>query len=112
MRLEDVPPAVVLSVSVPTDVENDEAAAASISIPPAVALISTASEPVPEELMMTEESVAPVTAIVKSSPAAPEASVKFMSSAPSIEIVPVESTVMPPVPASISIPPAAFEALM
>ena len=77
---------------------------------PAVAVIERASTPVPDEVRKRLEFVAPVTAIVKSSASVPEASVKFMSSAPSMETTPVESIVIPFVPESTSIPPAASSA--
>ena len=46
-------PAAPLSVKAPAAVVNAEAVAASISTPPAVALISIAVQPVPAELIVT-----------------------------------------------------------
>ena len=46
-------PPLPLRVKIPDEVVNAEAAAASISTPPAVALISIAFVPVPAELIVT-----------------------------------------------------------
>ena len=84
------------------------------SKPPAVVVILIASAAlVPVDERTKDESVAPVTDIVRSSAAAVESNDK-LDGAPiaSIEIAPpsVVSSVIPPVPASTSIPPAALDA--
>ena len=83
---------------------------ASIRMSPEVpvAVIEMASAPVPIEESKSDESPEPPTAMVRSSASVPEVKVKFMSSAPSMEIIPVESIAIPPVPESMSIPPAAL----
>ena len=73
----------------------------AIRISPAVASILTASIPVPAAVMLIDESFAPICWIVKSSPSVLDVIVKFISSAPSIEIVEVLSIVIAP-EASIS----------
>ena len=82
----------------------------AISILPAVASIETASEPVPSDDMINDESPPPVTDNVKSlALAAPVVTVKLEASCESILNTPVVSIVIPPVPAFISIPPAFAE---
>ena len=101
-------PVTRISVATPTAVMSRSSPPASpvteISSPPAVVVMVKASAPVPAEERTRDELVAPARAMVRSSAARFEVSVKFMSSAPSTESTPRESMVIPPVPESMSIP--------
>ena len=100
---------------------RERAPAVSIVIPPAVVFISIAFAAVPVEERTREVSCAPVTEIVRSSPAPsaervmfestpPAASAKELESSVKAVFAPVPSMSRLPVPKSMSIPPAAFEA--
>ena len=90
-------PVATISISSPA-----AAPLAKISIPPAVALMLTASAPVPAEDKRRLASFAPVTPMLKSSPSLFEARVMLLASTASIDTAAPASIVTPPAVALIS----------
>ena len=92
----------VISSAAPTVILSAE----SMSILPAVVSMSIASAPVPVEFMTMLESVAPVTAIVKSSAAPSDATVKLAATPVDSSEIPNAFTSTPPASEVNSIEPA------